>query len=61
MTFFGYRLDGEILAVGALKDLDGHRAELRSMHSADQARRRGIARSMVERLIGVVRDRGFAR
>jgi putative acetyltransferase len=49
------------LAVGALKQLDGRHAELKSMHTAAAARGRGIGRAMVEHLIGVARDHGFGR
>jgi putative acetyltransferase len=61
VTFYSYRRDGELLAVGALKQLDGRHAELKSMHTAAAARGRGIGRAMVEHLIGVARDHGFGR
>lgn len=61
VTFFSFRLDGELLAVGALKPLDERHVELKSMHTAEEARGRGIGRAMVDHLIGVARDRGFDR
>jgi putative acetyltransferase len=61
LTFYSYRRDGELLAVGALKQLDGRHAELKSMHTAAEARRSGVGRAMVEHLIGVARDHGFRR
>jgi putative acetyltransferase len=61
VMFYSYRSDGELLAVGALKQLDGRHAELKSMHTAATARGRGIGRAMVEHLIGVARDHGFGR
>lgn len=61
VTFFSYRAGGELLAVGALKLLDRHRAELKSMHTAEAARGRGIGRAMVAHLIANARDRGFRR
>jgi putative acetyltransferase len=61
VTFYSYRRDGELLAVGALKQLDGRHAELKSMHTAAAARGCGIGRAMVEHLIGVARDHGFSR
>lgn len=61
VTFYSYRRDGELLAVGALKQLDGRHAELKSMHTAAEARRSGVGRAMVEHLIGVARERGFGR
>jgi putative acetyltransferase len=61
ITLFSYRLDGELLAIGALKQLDDDHAELKSMHTAQAARGRGIGREMVEHLIAVARDRGLTR
>jgi putative acetyltransferase len=61
VTFFSYRRDGELLGVGALKRLDGQHAELKSMHTAAQARGRGVGRAMVEHLIGAARERGYRR
>jgi putative acetyltransferase len=61
ITFFSYRLDGALLAIGALKQLDDDHAELKSMHTTQAARGRGIGREMVEHLIAVARDRGLAR
>jgi putative acetyltransferase len=61
VTLFTFRLQGELLGVGALKQLDGRHAELKSMHTIEEARGRGIGRAMVDHLIGVARDRGFRR
>jgi putative acetyltransferase len=61
ITFLSYRLDGELLAVGALKDLsDGH-GELKSMHTTVAARGRGVGRAMVEHLVALARERGMTR
>ena len=59
VTLYGYRAGGELLAVGALKRLDDAHAELKSMHTAQTARGRGVGRSMVEHLIAVARERGY--
>jgi putative acetyltransferase len=61
ITFFGFRLHGELLGVGALKRLDGKHAELKSMHTAQRARRRGVGRAMLDHLVGTARDRGIRR
>lgn len=61
VTFYGLRVAGELLAVGALKQLDDEHAELKSMHTAQAARRRGLGRSMLNHLLRVARDRGFRR
>lgn len=61
VTFFSFRRDGTLLGVGALKQLDGRHAELKSMHTAAAARGAGVGRAMVEHLIGVARGRGYRR
>ena len=61
VAFFGYRVDGALLAVGALKAIDAHHAELKSMHTSAAARRQGIGRAMLAHLIGVARRRRFRR
>lgn len=61
VTLYGLRVDGELLAVGALKKLDREHAELKSMHTADAARRRGLGRAILDHLLRVARDRGFRR
>jgi putative acetyltransferase len=61
VTFFSYRRSGELLAVGALRPLDARHAELKSMHTAEAARGRGIGRAILAHIIGVARDRGYRR
>jgi putative acetyltransferase len=34
---------------------------VKSMHTAEAGRRRGIARAMLDHLVGVARDRGLSR
>lgn len=59
VTLFGFRRDGQLLAIGALKQVDSRRAELKSMHTAWPARGQGIGRAMLEHLIATARDRGY--
>lgn len=61
ITFFSYRADGELLGIGALKELDPGHGELKSMHTAEAARGRGIGGAMVAHLLSVARDRGYQR
>lgn len=61
VEFYALRLDGELLAVGALRRLDDGHAEVKSMHTAEQARRQGLGRAMLEHLLAIARDRGFRR
>ena len=59
VTFYSLRVAGELLAVGALMKLDDDNAELKSMHTAEAARRQGLGRTMFDHLLRVARDRGF--
>lgn len=61
VTFFSYRRDCELLAVGALKQLDERHGEVKSMHTVEAARGQGIGRAMVDHLVGVARERGLRR
>jgi putative acetyltransferase len=61
VTFFSFRADGDVLGVAALKHLDGEHAEIKSMHTAQAARGRGIGRALVEHLLAVARERGYRR
>ena len=54
--------DGEMLvAVGALKTLSPAHGEVKSMHTAEAARRRGFAGHMLRHIIAEARVRGLAR
>lgn len=62
LTFFSVRDGaGELLGVGALKQLDPEHAELKSMHTAAAARRRGVARALVDHLVAVAASRSAER
>lgn len=61
VTFFSCRAGDELLAVGALRRLDPNHAELKSIHTAEAARGRGIGRAMLAHLVASARDRGFRR
>jgi putative acetyltransferase len=61
VTLFSYRAGGELLAIAALKRIDGERAEIKSMHTSEAARGRGIGRALVDHLVAVARERGHRR
>jgi len=61
VTLFSLREGGRLLGVGALKELDPSHAEVKSMHTAPDARRRGVGRTLAEHLIAEARRRGYRR
>ena len=62
IAFFSYRdADGTVLGVGAIKELDPAQAELKSMHTAAEARGRGVGRAILDQLLSVARSRGYQR
>ena len=62
IAFFSYRdADGTVLGVGAVKELDPAHAELKSMHTAAEARGRGVGRAILDYLLAVARSRRYQR
>jgi putative acetyltransferase len=62
ISFFSYRDgDGTVLGVGAIKELGAAHAELKSMHTAAEARGRGVGRAILDHLLSVARSRGHRR
>jgi putative acetyltransferase len=61
VRWFSVRADGELLGIGALRQLDRHHAELKSMHTAAAARGRGVAHALVDHLLAVAAARGVRR
>lgn len=59
VQFFAAREDGELLGIGALRELGGGRAEIKSMHTTSPARGRGVGRSLLEHLVTTASDRGI--
>jgi putative acetyltransferase len=61
VTFVSARRNGEVVAVGALKELDPGHGELKSMHTAESLRGHGVGRAILDHLLGVARGRGYRR
>ena len=61
VSCYAARIDGELMAVGALQDLGGGHLEVKSMHTARGARRRGIGLELLEHLVNEARARGGTR
>lgn len=61
ITVFGGKLDGELVAVGAIRILDSTHAELKSMHTLRAARGRGVGHAIVESIEKFASERGITR
>ncbi len=61
VTFFGARAGGDLIAIGALRELEPSHGEVKSMHTAVEHRGQGLASAMLEHLLAVARKRGYRR
>ncbi len=61
ITFVGLRDDGVLVGIGALKRLDDTHYELKSIHTAQETRGRGVGRAVVEHLLELAKGRGATR
>lgn len=61
ITFWAVWCAGELVGCGALKQLDARHGEIKSMRTAQAHRRRGVARAMLEHIIGEAQRRGYTR
>ena len=61
VTFFSARRGEQLLAIGALKEIDATHGELKSMHTAVAARGQGIGAAVLGHLVGLAGDRGYRR
>jgi putative acetyltransferase len=61
VSFWTVWEDGALLGCGALKQLDERHGEIKSMRTAESARRRGVARAVLQHILAEARRRGYAR
>jgi putative acetyltransferase len=61
VTLFSFRERGTLLGIGAIKRLGPRSAEIKSMHTSEAARSRGIGRALLTHLVEVARSRGYRR
>ena len=61
VTVFGARIDGELVGVGAMRKLDLHHAELKSMHTLAKSRGSGVGKAMVAHIEDFARSSGIER
>jgi putative acetyltransferase len=59
VTFFTARVDGELAAIGALREIDAKRGEIKSMRAADDWRGKGAGKAMLRHLLAEARVRGY--
>jgi len=61
ITFFSARRAGQLVGIAALKRLDQNHAELKSMHTREAERGRGVGRALVEHILAFARTAGYRR
>jgi putative acetyltransferase len=61
ITFWTVWQGGELLGCGAIRELDALHAEIKSMRTSRQHRRKGVAAVMLQHILGEAARRGYSR
>jgi putative acetyltransferase len=61
ISFYTAWQDGELLGMGALKELDPSTGEIKSMRTDTRHLRKGVGATILEHLLTVARTRGYRR
>ncbi len=61
VTFWTAWEDGVLCGCGALKELDSHTGEIKSMRTRATFLRRGVGQALLDEIIRVARQRGYSR
>lgn len=61
VTFWSVWEGSRLAGFGALKELDPHHGEIKSMRTASSHRRRGVASALLEHILDVARERSYRR
>ncbi|MEO8455420.1 MAG: GNAT family N-acetyltransferase [Sphingomicrobium sp.] len=61
VTFWSARQNGELVGVGALKELAADHGEIKSMRTEWSALRRGVGRAILHHIVAQARSRGYRR
>lgn len=61
ITFWSAWEGGALIGCGALKELDAHHGEIKSMRTSSLYLRKGVARRMLEHIIEEARHRSYKR
>jgi putative acetyltransferase len=59
ITFWSAWIGGELAGIGALKDIDAERGELKSMRVDDRFRGSGVGRAILLHIMAAARERGM--
>ena len=61
VTFWSAREDGELVGIGALKELGADHGEVKSMRTAPRALGTGVGSTVLARIVQEARRRGYTR
>ena len=61
ITFWSVWGSGELMGCGALKDLNSHHGEIKSMRTAAKHLRQGVAACLLEHIFGEAHRRAYSR
>jgi putative acetyltransferase len=61
VTFWTVWDGSELMGCGAIKDMDGTQAEIKSMHTAARFRGRGVAAHLLKHILATARERDYRR
>jgi putative acetyltransferase len=61
VTFWTVWENGELLGCGALKELDPEHGEIKSMRTVSRHLRKGVAKAVLDHIIGEAMRRGYRR
>lgn len=61
VTFWSVWEDDAVVGVGALKRLSADHGEVKSMHTAEAARGRGVGSALLRQILATARERGMRR
>jgi putative acetyltransferase len=61
VTFWTAWEEGELLGCGALKEIGPAHGEIKSLHTAEAQRGKGVARALVETIMGEAKSRNYTR
>ena len=61
VAFWSAWENGELLGCGALKELDAEHGEIKSMRTSSRHRRKGVAKRMLDHIVGEAARRGYSR